>query len=190
MSFWTGVGSRKTPAVICELMTLFAATKRGTMRSGAAEKADEYFEAGAVNTEIYLPWPNFMGHKTGIHDYSRAQIKFAEKIAQEVYPVVIRNQTHMKLFRRNVFQVVGLADSKKNITPSSFLLCWTPDQCTNAATYKFGTTGGTGIAIMVAEKFGVPVFNMSIPDHLEMVLERLDEYGVKTKPYRKRLIQP
>lgn len=189
LKFWTGVGSRTAPKIICEIATQFARTKDEICRSGAAERMDESFEAGAKNAEIYLPWRGFMKHKTGLYDYTNEQIMFAEYLVWKVYPVLVRNPTHMQLFRRNVFQCVGLATCVEDADPSKFLLCWTPDGCVDMASYKFGTTGGTGIAIMVAREFDIPVFNMRRKEHMKMVLEHLDDYGLKTvKSYKKNLI--
>lgn len=173
---WTGIGSRKTPLEICRVMTRFARTMKSKGRSGAAERADEKFELGMRNPEIFLPWKGFMKHKTGFYQYTPAQWEFAYRISQEVYPVLIRKRSHKALFGRNVFQVTGLCDCEEDADPSKFVVCWTPDGCIDKATYNYGETGGTGVAIMIAEKFGVPVYNWRIPEHLQMALDRLDAY--------------
>lgn len=186
---WTGVGSRKAPIIICEIATQFARTKKERCRSGAAERMDEYFELGARNSEIYLPWRHFMGHTSGIYSYTKEQIEFAEYLVWKVYPVLVRNKTHMQLFRRNVFQCVGLATCVEDADPSKFLLCWTPDGCVDMASYRYGETGGTGIAIMVAREFDIPVFNMRRKEHMKLVLAHLEDSGLKTvKAYKKNLI--
>lgn len=186
---YTGVGSRTAPHIICEIATQFARTKREIMRSGAAERMDAAFEAGAANTEIYLPWKGFMQHRTGIYEYTEEQIQFAEYLVWKVYPVLVQNKTHMELFRRNVFQCVGQASCIEDADPSKFLLCWTPDGCVDMASYKWGETGGTGVAIMVAREFDIPVFNMRRKEHMKMVLNHLDDHGVKTvKTYKNALM--
>jgi hypothetical protein len=60
-----------------------------------------------------------------------------------------------KLHARNVGQVLG----KNLATPVSFVLCWTKDGC---ATEQERTvkTGGTGTAIVLAHRLGIPVFNL------------------------------
>lgn len=64
------------------------------------------------------------------------------------------------LHTRNVFQVLGVRLTR----PSEFLLCWTPDGAENT-TGKH--TGGTGTAIRIANRFGVPVFNLKNEDCIE-----------------------
>src|SRR5215831_11940949 len=65
MKLYAGVGSRRTPPEICELMTRLAARLAGdgwTCRTGGAIGADEAFRHGAAERiELYLPWPKFNG---------------------------------------------------------------------------------------------------------------------------------
>jgi hypothetical protein len=186
---YTGVGSRTTPRIICEIATQFARTKKEILRSGAAKRMDESFEDGATNTEIYLPWKGFMKHRTGIYEYTEEQIQFAEYLVWKVYPVLVQDKTHLELFRRNVFQCIGLSTCVEDADPSKFLLCWTPDGCVDMASYKWGETGGTGVAIMVAREFDIPVFNMRRKEHMKMVLAHLDDHGLRTvNAYKKQLM--
>ena len=69
--YWTGVGSRATPADVLTVMERFAgvmARQGYTLRSGHAEGADRAFERGAYvaggKADVYLPWANF-----GVRDY-------------------------------------------------------------------------------------------------------------------------
>lgn len=64
-----------------------------------------------------------------------------------------------KLHARNCSQILGM-DLK---TPSKFVLAWTPD---GAETEKqcSARTGGTGTAIKLASRNGIPVFNMANDD--------------------------
>ena len=183
---WTGVGARVTPLLIQKVMTLFASTMETLCRHGFAEGADQAFGKGAQKQEIYLPWRGFNGHKTGMWDYTEAQIMFAEYLAWKVYPVVIPDN-FMKLFRRNAFQIVGLSTCVEDVKPSSFVMCWTPDGCIGRQTYNYGTTGGTGVAILIAEEFEVPVYNLARPEHMRMVLSHLNDHGIKTVKLEKDL---
>lgn len=158
------------------------------MRSGAAKGSDEAFESGASHTEIYLPNKGFRGHQTGIYEYSEEQGAWGEYLAQKVYPIVIQNSLHMKLFRRNAFQVVGLSTCVEDVNPSDFLICWTPDGCTKPSEYRLGRTGGTGIAIMIAWEFDVPIYNLRQKPHMKKLLARLDDHGIDIKPYKQRLM--
>lgn len=172
---YTGIGSQKTPKLVQEVMRLFALTMNSRMRSGGANGADTAFELGARNKEIYLPWRGFNGHTTGIWQYTPEQTLFAREMAQEVYPVVIK-PNHINLFSRNVHQIVGLATCMDDAKPSKFVMCWTPDGCINKQTYKWGVTGGTGIAILVAEVFDVPVYNLARPEHMRLALDHISEF--------------
>lgn len=144
MSFYTGVGSRKTPQEILQQMTAIAfdlALKGYALRSGGAVGADKAFEKGANLKEIY---------------YAKDATKEAEEIAAYFHPVWDRLSLFAKkLHARNAFQVLG-RDLK---TPSDFLICWTPD---GATTHKERSraTGGTGTAISIADYFGVKVYNL------------------------------
>lgn len=78
-----------------------------------------------------------------------------------------------ELHTRNVFQVLGEFVSD----PTEFLVCWTPDGAETAKeTSK--KTGGTGTAIRIADKFGVPVFNLKRHD----AIPRLEHFlNIKIK---------
>ena len=66
-----------------------------------------------------------------------------------------------ELHTRNTFQVLGRDLSE----PCEFVLCWTPDGAERAeVTSK--RTGGTGTAIRIADRFGIPVFNLKNEDTL------------------------
>ena len=86
-----------------------------------------------------------------------------------------------ELHTRNVFQVLGKDVSE----PCEFVLCWTPDGAERTdQTSK--QTGGTGTAIKVAHRFGVPVFNLKNEDALVKLGEFLginfiDEYAKKSR---------
>jgi hypothetical protein len=187
---WTGVGSQKTPESVCMVETLFAQTKPNSiMRSGAAKGSDKAFEDGAKHTEIYLPDRGFRGHQTGIWQYTEEQAMWGEYLAQKVYPIVIQNKQHMKMFRRNAFQVVGLSTCVEDSDPSEFLVCWTPDGCVSPSGYLRGRTGGTGVAIMIAWEFDIPIYNLRNKPDMKKVLARIDRYGTDINPIKQRLMR-
>ena len=149
--FYTGVGSRKTPIEIMAAMSAIA-VKLGslcwTLRSGGAAGADSAFQSGAELSHIYLA-----GHATAE----------AMEISARFHPAWHRCSDYAKnLHARNAFQILG-----RNLkTPSRFLICWTPDGCITHATRTI-ETGGTGTAISIADHYGVEVFNLARPEHLE-----------------------
>jgi hypothetical protein len=146
--FYTGVGSRKTPPDVISLMTRIAAklmVMDYTLRSGGAVGADQAFELGAGNKKnIFLA-----GQAT----------QAAMNIAAAFHPAWDRcSQFAKRLHGRNSFQVLGI-----NLdTPSSLLVCWTPDGCINHAQRSI-KTGGTGTAISIAEHYKVSIFNLALP---------------------------
>ena len=72
MRYYTGVGSRKTPGAIFDLMGEIGrnlAIDGYVLRSGGASGADTAFEQGCDlhegMKEIYLPWKGFSGIQGG-----------------------------------------------------------------------------------------------------------------------------
>ena len=149
--FYTGVGSRNTPVEI--IATITAIAKRlgdlgWTLRSGGASGADTAFELGASATNIY-----------------RAGDSTVESmaIAARFHPAWHRCSSYARqLHGRNTFQVLG----KDLKTPSRFLICWTRDGCISHKTRTI-QTGGTGTAISIADHYGVEIFNLACPEHLQ-----------------------
>ena len=167
---YTGIGSRNTPSDILNIMTAIAKKldQRGfVLRSGGAKGADSAFEAGATATEIYVPWKGFENSTSTFI----VQPGKAFEIAKQFHPVWDKlSQGAKKLHSRNAHQVLGYnLDS-----PSKFVICWTPDGCINKATRK-RTTGGTGMAIAIADHYGIPVFNLQRSDHYKRLSGLLQE---------------
>lgn len=172
---YTGIGSRRTPPAIIELMSTFAsdaASEGVILRSGAADGADAAFERGCLNSkgqcEIYLPWKKFNGHDSELYDVP----KQAYEIASKYHPLWYRLGGAVKsLLARDVQQVLG-----QNLDdPSSFVVCWTPDGCETMNQYS-EKTGGTGMAICVADDYGIPVLNLKHLVNHSLMYELLYEH--------------
>ena len=156
---YAGVGSRETPADVLALMRLLAALlgRAGwVVRSGAADGADTAFEQGADDVgapkEIYLPWAGFNKHPSPLYGASAK----AFELASQFHPAWERlGRGPRSMHARNCSQVLG----KELDSPSVLTVCWTPDGCESAATRR-RTTGGTAMAIVLSEHFGVPVYNL------------------------------
>jgi hypothetical protein len=150
-NYYTGVGSRKTPFKIQEIMSGVAAklSRSGCiLRSGGALGADTAFEIGAsFHKEIFRP---------------KDVTEEALIIASTIHPAWhLCSEYVKKLHARNCYQVLG-----KNLdNPSEFLICWTPDGCIGESTRSI-ETGGTATAIVLAERNGVRVYNLHRPEHL------------------------
>lgn len=156
MKFYTGVGSRSTPEEILVLMHHLAkklANQDVILRSGGACGADLAFEYGCNKAqgakEIFRPYQATLA---------------AMELAAQFHPAWDRLPEYSKrLHGRNSFQVMG----RDLVTPSSCLICWTPDGCIHHDQRSI-ETGGTGTAISIASKFKVPTYNLARKDHYEL----------------------
>lgn len=147
MNLYAGIGSRETPADVCDRMTRLALVQqqRGfILRSGGAQGADEAFERGAGDLkEIWLPWLGWRGHTSKLVPTEEA---FA--LAEHFHPAWHRcTEAARCMHARNMHQVLG----RDLETPVDYVICWTPDG---------KASGGTGQAIRVAEHFRIPVLNL------------------------------
>lgn len=160
---YAGVGSRSAPHEILRKMTRIAERlrERGyTLRSGAAQGADAAFEAGAGSAKrIYLPWPGFNGHDSDLSSPSVDAMRMAEMVHPNWKAL---GQAAQKLMARNSHQVLG----NTLRSPVDFVVCWTPDGCETEAE-RSTKTGGTGQAIAIADRWGIPVFNLARKDAVE-----------------------
>lgn len=185
--YYAGIGSRETPEHIQKIMSHCASylgTKDWTLRSGAADGADQAFEIGAdrVNglKEIYLPWRNYNHSISPIHPvmypFSDEEKLFAEKF----HPAWHKCSPSARLMhQRNGRIMVGLeALHGLEVKAVSFVICWTPEG---------KITGGTGHALRIAETLGIPVINFGEPKNakeLEAKVMEIDaleaSFGTKT----------
>jgi hypothetical protein len=169
MKAYAGIGSRETPLESLEAMNdfAFAAGAKLVLRSGGADGADSAFEAGARRgngqCEIFLPWKGFNKNTSPLFEVNEK----AFVLAESVHPRAKFMRRPVKLLiARNMHQILG-----KNLDdPVEFVVCWTPDGCESHETYGL-KTGGTGSAIALASKCGVPVYNLYNPTSLQAALE-------------------
>ena len=156
-SFYTGVGSRRTPGDILDIMESLAMVlgRQGRiLRSGGAIGADQAFERGCIRAEG--PRQVF---------FAKDATAQAMSIAAQFHPVWDKLPDYVKhLHGRNAFQVLGLYLQ----APSTFLVCWTPDGATTHAERSI-STGGTGTAISIADHYHIPIFNLKRQDHLDRI---------------------
>lgn len=187
MKYYTGIGSRETPAEILALMTKVGqklASEGWCLRSGGANGADTAFEDGwwanrmtkdacytSNDYECYIPWSGFNGHTLVSHDAKciNPTGKFAsqaEQVAERMHPNwAACSPAARKLHTRNVFQIMG----KDLNTPSKFVIAY-------AKTNKQGVPqGGTATAMALASKMEIPVFNLYLPEDLERLKKFVGE---------------
>jgi len=174
---YAGIGSRETPAEIQVKMTEIAkylSSLGYTLRSGHAKGADQAFESGATNKEIF---------------YSKDANEITLKIAEEIHPnwaavkgVDAKKTDYIRgLMARNTNQVFG-----KNLdTPVDFVLAWTQDGITHYSN-RTVKSGGTGQAIDMASRKGIPVINMAKADWREQLLAVLAEINVNETPVERK----
>lgn len=84
-------------------------------------------------------------------------------IAKLVHPAYESlSEAMRKLMARSTYLVLGY-DLR---TPVDFVVCWTPDGAEREAERSVAT-GGTGQAIALASRLGIPVFNLYRSDALK-----------------------
>lgn len=160
---YAGIGSRQTPTMICNIMTLIAITaaRQGyVLRSGAARGADAAFERGAdqVNgqKEIFLPWRGFNGHDSPHHTVGDRAMAFSPQFHPNWEAC---SDAVKKLMARNAYQILG-ADLND---PVDFVICWTPNG---------SGSGGTGQAIRIAQALDIPVYDLGVFKNADILSKR------------------
>lgn len=165
--FYTGVGSRDISDEEYDLMEAIAkylASLGYKLRSGKAPGSDSAFESGVTEfgditlKEIYVPWKGFKGNEfegenIPLDPPSSVNYGISWQLVKEIHPAAERlKQAPAKLHQRNCHQVLGR--DLENPKPSKFLLaCADVDR-------NGEIKGGTRTAWKLAEKFGVPCFNI------------------------------
>lgn len=169
--YYTGVGSRETPEHICILMQKIAfklASLGYTGRSGSAEGADMAFETGFLeyggnNFEAYLPWDGFNRKWVDSIHIDTPRLPAYNKALELMKTAHGKPDKLTKggiaLHTRNVFQVLG----QDLQSPSKVLICYSKPTST-------GVSGGTNTAWILAQRYGIPCFNL---------WHELDRYKIK-----------
>lgn len=148
---YAGIGSRSTPVEIKDKMTALAKeleVKGYTLNTGKPEDentkggADEAFRKGATKKNLF-----------GTADANER----TKTIAKEIHPNPSALGSKALLYQaRNTNQVFG----RDLNTPIDFVIAWTPDALTNSKDRTI-KSGGTGQAIDMASRKGIPVINMA-----------------------------
>lgn len=167
---YAGIGSRETPENILSQMTEIAkeleqkgyTLNTGKTFKGKEEGADAAFSKGAKNKNLFTP------EKHG----SRTR---EQNIAKEIHPKPdalvkvengVRKDGALKLMARNSNQIFG-----DNLdTPVDFVLFWAKE-----TDNPLRPEGGTGQAVEMARRKGIPTINMADPNwrqELDKVLSK------------------
>lgn len=159
--YYTGVGSRKTPKDVQEIMTQIATEleRRGyILRSGHADGADLAFEQGVLNSDnmnIYLPYDGFNGGYQSNNGYCFIESDLNNQDYNNAYQSLIHHprgfalsESAKNMMCRNYFQVHGLINEPK----SEFNICWTENG---------KLVGGTAQSIRLCKIENIPIFNLA-----------------------------
>lgn len=148
MKYYAGIGSRETPAHVCQMMTVIARKLSSfgyICNSGGADGSDAAFELGAKHKQIFLPWDGFNGRKANGTDYIVPH--YNEELVRKYHPKVSAlSEKGWKFMSRNSYQVLG----RDLNTPVEFVLCWTREG---------KLKGGTAQALRIAKDKGIRIFN-------------------------------
>ena len=140
VEYYAGIGSRKTPYHVLEMMKRVAIYLEDVgyiLRSGGAEGADSAFESGVVrgNKEIF--------YANDVPDDSPAL-----ELASRIHPAWERCKPYVrKLMARNCWQILG----KDLKTPVHGIICWTEGG---------RMIGGTSQALRLAQMHDISIFNL------------------------------
>jgi hypothetical protein len=172
IKYYAGIGARKTPNEILDFQCKIATRleKDGwLLSSGGAEGADDAFESGVQEISdhrIIIPKNGFNGKHANdgyINFGSATQLikNQCDALASTIHPVWNSLPRWMKnLHSRNVMEILG----PELDSPVKFVLYWAPEDSYGVA------KGGTRTAVVLAQRLGIPTFNMLHAD----VIERLE----------------
>jgi len=163
----TGIGSRNIPIDMIQVIKYISGqllNEDAILRSGGARGADtafeiEYREKNRESLlEIYLPSNGGSNPINNRFDCTTfPNWNDAMSMAEYYHPGWKRLGSFAKaLMARNCYQVLG----KDLNTPSSYVVCWTPDGSDGSTTTKL--TGGTGQALRIAYDYKIPIINLAI----------------------------
>lgn len=156
---YAGIGSRKTPLEICQIMTGIAEqlAPRWILRSGYADGADKAFHFGARRAggkiENYIPWTGFNRAPVGDPDFIVPEMTDALiSLAAGHHPWWNNLKDGVKkLHARNGCQILG-----PDLTVhSKMVICWTENGAGG---------GGTGQALRIARAQGIPIFDLALAE--------------------------
>ena len=167
---YTGIGSRKITGEIEDVITAIAKrlSKLGfTCRTGDAKGSDTIFKDNSERVNSYLPWEKFNGSDSKFYTQppiTKTIASFNHIGWDWLTPAV------QKLMSRNVLQLLG----NDVDTESDFIICYTEDGCDDYKTRNYKTTGGTGLAISLGSKIGIPIYNIGKEGAIDKINNMLD----------------
>ncbi len=145
------------------------------MRTGLSPGADQAFYEGALagrgGVELYLPCADFESQARSLTEGPDVHVlgeptDAAYSLAARFHPGwgTLSAPAH-RLRARAVHEVLG----SDLCLPASLVVCWTPEGSLDGCDPR---AGGTGQALRVAHRHGVPVLNLARPEHLRALWRR------------------
>jgi len=169
---FTGIGSRILPTDKTKLQLLVNIANRLNMlgftsRTGDAPGTDMLFKKHSNGlVESYLPWKNFNDSPSAF--YTQPPMAYTLAASNHKWWDTLKDSVK-KLMARNSLQVLGSELNEE----SDFVVVYTLDGC-NHYTNRKDTTGGSGLAISLASKLGIPVYNITNESDCKKILNMLD----------------
>ena len=153
---YAGIGARRTPPEILSVMTRLAQWLHRTgwhLNSGGADGADQAFAEGAPaqSRTLVLPWSGYNGHAgPDCRTLSAEERQPARDLAALLHPAWMKCSRGVRaLHARNAAVVLGPGLNR----PVHAVICWTPGG---------EVVGGTGMALRIADRAGIPVVNLAV----------------------------
>ncbi len=153
---YAGIGARRTPPQILSVMTRLAQWLHRTgwhLNSGGADGADRAFAEGATveSRTLVLPWPGYNDHAgPDGRTLSAGERQSARDLAALLHPAWQKCSRGVRaMHARNVGIVLGPGLNR----PVHTVICWTPGG---------EVVGGTGMALRIADRAGIPVVNLAV----------------------------
>ena len=174
MASYAGIGARKTPIHIIEMMreTAVLLAKDGyTCNTGAALGADQAFANGAASVnghvQLFIPWANY--EKEWIANVGGPGFFPDIYVANPVINTAAFNSVNQFHPAPDNLSKAVKALHARNwliLNNTEFVICWTPNG---------QTTGGTGQAIRIAEYYGKHVYNIGDTGTLAAFEAKIEE---------------
>jgi len=196
---YAGIGSRQTPQEVLDKMTEVAKYLDGlgyTLQTGFTfknketnldeEGADKAFSDGSKNKTLFGPYGIRKTVKgiVSADKYNEAVTEKSSAIVKEVHPAPDRlTPGAIKLMARNTNQIFG-----KNLDNTvDFVIFYAPE-----TSNPLRPKGGTGQAVEMARRKGIPTINMADTNwraQLKTALATQSSTSVKGTPYQKEQIK-
>jgi hypothetical protein len=188
---YAGIGSRETPTDVLKLMTeasKYLDSIGYTLQTGFTfkdketgldeEGADKAFSDGSKNKILFGPSGirRTVNGNTSLETYDNNVSKISEAVVKEIHPAPDRlTPGGLKLMARNTNQIFG-----KNLDSTVDFVLFYAEETDNPLRPK----GGTGQAVEMARRKGIPTINMANPNwrqELDRVLSSITQAPVSGK---------